>query len=159
VNALTKQKEYAMMGPAMRSLSNDRQRAFARAYVVHPPGHGALINSYIAAGYGHPDSNRQNLSKNAHALSRDERVIAAIREEATKLLRLGHPEAVNTLYEIMRDPAHKDRWKAAAAILDRSDPQTTQHRSKPKWKIGGSRLRVCLAFNRSVPALVGRLES
>ena len=80
MNALIKE-DYAALGPAMRAL-NERQRNFVRAYVTHPPGYGALVNSYAAAGYGSTD--RATMSKCAHTLSRDERVIAAIREEATR---------------------------------------------------------------------------
>jgi hypothetical protein len=127
MNAIAKREE-GRLGPCMLALPNDRWRDFVRALVVHPPGYGALVNSYVAAGFGGPDSKRQTLSKHAHQLSRDERIIAAVREEATKLLRLGHPEAVNVLYDIMRDPNHKDRLKAASEFLARSDPLTTQHR-------------------------------
>lgn len=110
----------------MRQL-NERQRNFVRAYVVHPPGPGALVNSYIAAGFGNPDSRRDTLAKNAHHLSRSPKIMEAVREEAQKLLRLGHPEAVNVLFEVMRDPNHKDRVRAATAFLDRADPLSTQH--------------------------------
>ena len=116
------------MGDTMRALPNDQVRAFVRAYVVHPPGQGALLNSYIAAGYGKPDSKRETLSKNAWHLAHDPRVVAAIREEAVKVLRLSHPEAVNTLLECMRDPTNKDRWKCALAILERTDPTMTHNR-------------------------------
>ena len=127
MTAVAKPESFGDLGEAMRQL-NERQRAFVRAYVIHPPGNGALVNSYIAAGYGTPESNRATLAKNAHHLSRDPKIIAAVREEAQALLRLGHPEAVNVLYEVMRDGNHKDRVRAAAAILDRADPLQTAHR-------------------------------
>jgi hypothetical protein len=85
-----KPEDWGELGPAMRQLT-ERQRAFVRAYVVAPPGPGALVNSYVTAGYGLPESKRETLAKNAHHLSRGEKIIAAVREEATKLLRLGHP--------------------------------------------------------------------
>lgn len=128
LNALAKQEDWGTMGDAMRNLPNDQVRAFVRAYVVHPPGQGALLNSYIAAGYGKPDSKRETLSKNAWHLAHDPRVVAAVREEAVKVLRLSHPEAVNTLLECMRDPNNKDRWKCALAILERTDPTMTHNR-------------------------------
>jgi len=127
LSAVTKSEDWGDLGPAMKEL-NERQRAFVRAYVVHPPGPGALVNSYIAAGYGTAESKRETLAKNAHHLSRDEKIIAAVKEEATKLLRLGHPEAVNVLFDVMRDPNHKDRVRAATAFLDRADPLTTHSR-------------------------------
>jgi hypothetical protein len=128
MNAIAKQEDWGTMGDAMRSLPNDQVRAFVRAYVVHPPGQGALLNSYIAAGYGKPDSKRETLSKNAWHLAHDPRVVAAVREEAVKVLRLSHPEAVNTLLECMRDPNNKDRWKCALAILERTDPTMVHNR-------------------------------
>ena len=128
MNAIAKQEDWGTIGDAMRSLPNDQVRAFVRAYVVHPPGQGALLNSYIAAGYGKPDSKRETLSKNAWHLAHDPRVVAAVREEAVKVLRLSHPEAVNTLLECMRDPNNKDRWKCALAILERTDPTMTHNR-------------------------------
>jgi hypothetical protein len=128
LNALAKQEDWGTMGDAMRNLPNDQVRAFVRAYVVHPPGQGALLNSYIAVGYGKPDSKRETLSKNAWHLAHDPRVVAAVREEAVKVLRLSHPEAVNTLLECMRDPNNKDRWKCALAILERTDPTMTHNR-------------------------------
>jgi hypothetical protein len=128
LNALAKQEDWGTMGDAMRALPNDQVRAFVRAYVVHPPGQVALLNSYIAAGYGKPDSKRETLSKNAWHLAHDPRVVAAVREEAVKVLRLSHPEAVNTLLECMRDPNNKDRWKCALAILERTDPTMNHNR-------------------------------
>jgi len=86
----SKPESFGELGPAMREL-NERQRAFVRALVVHPPEPGALVNSYIAAGYGTPESNRNTLAKNAHHFSRDEKVIAAIAEESRKLLKVAHP--------------------------------------------------------------------
>jgi len=128
MTAIASKDDFGQLGQAMRALPNDRMRNFVRAYVVHPPGPGALVNSYVAAGYGTPDSKRTSLSKSAYTLSRDERIILAIHEEAQKLLRLGHPEAVSVLYEVMRDSKSKDRVRAASAILDRCDPLTTTHR-------------------------------
>jgi hypothetical protein len=126
--AIAKQEDWGSMSDAMRALPNDQVRAFVRAYVVHPPGQGALLNSYISAGYGKPDSKRETLSKNAWHLAHDPKVVAAVREEVVKVLRLSHPEAVNTLLECMRDPTNKDRWKCALAILERTDPTMTHNR-------------------------------
>jgi hypothetical protein len=75
-----------------------------------------------------PIGKRETLSKNAWHLAHDSRVVAAVREEAVKVLRLSHPEAVNTLLECMRDKDNKDRWKCALAILERTDPTMTHNR-------------------------------
>jgi HEAT repeat protein len=126
MNALAKQEDWGSMGDAMRALPNDQVRAFVRAYVVHPPGQGALLNSYISAGYGNPDRQARDAIK--ECVASGSRVVAAVREEAVKVLRLSHPEAVNTLLECMRDKDNKDRWKCARAILERTDPTMTHNR-------------------------------
>ena|SRR6266566_2489153 len=102
------------LGPAMKALPIERWRDFVR-YWVRDPAHGGMTRAYIKAGFGknsRPAAARSNLSKEAHKLSRDERIIAAIGEETRKILRIGHPEAVNALFAMIRDPQHKDHARA-----------------------------------------------
>ena len=114
------------LGPAMRALPNERWRNFVR-HLVADPKHGAITRAARAAGWGKSNTKAQTLSKQAWAMSRDERVIAAIAEESRKVIRVGHPEAVAALFSVIRDPQHRDRMRAVAAVLDRCDPVVTRH--------------------------------
>ena len=62
------------------------------------------------------------LGKFAWQIAHDDRMIAAIAEEARKHLRGAHPEAVNALHDMIRNPAHRDHGRAVLALLDRVDP-------------------------------------
>jgi len=119
------EETYGELGPAMKSL-NERQRAFVRFLVTEKPGYAALTRAYRKAGYG-KNSKAATLSKDAHHMSRDERVIAAIAEESRKVIRVGHPEAVAALFAMIRDPSHRDHGRAVAAVIDRCDPAVTKH--------------------------------
>jgi phage terminase small subunit len=175
LSAVAKPEAFGDLGPAMREL-NERQRAFVRAYVVHPPGLGALVNSYVAAGYGTPESNRSTLAKNAHHLSCDEKVIAAIAEESKKLLKVAHPQAVNALLSLIGNPDHKDHARALAMLLDRADPLQTSHNISVTHKVvsadeeaieelraaralGASRERLLELFGENELPRIERLES
>ena len=115
------------LGPAMRALPNDRWRNFVRALVTDTKGHGAITRAARQAGFGKATTKAATLSKQAHLLSRDERVIAAIAEESRKVIRVGHPEAVAAVFSLIRDPKHRDHMRAVAAVLDRCDPVVTKH--------------------------------
>ncbi len=65
--------------------------------------------------------------KDAHTLSRDERIIAAIAEEAKKVTRLGHPEIIAAAFNLIRDPNHRDHGRAVFGLLDRLDPVISKH--------------------------------
>ena len=100
------EQTWGELGPAMRALGS-RQQAFVRAFILEKPGYGAITRAYRKACYG-KTSKAATLSKEAHHLSRDERIIAAVAEELKKFLRLGHGEAVAALYNVIRNPAHRD---------------------------------------------------
>jgi hypothetical protein len=116
------------LGPAMKALPNEKWRDFVR-YWVRDPAHGGMRRSYVRAGFGRnskPGAPPHNLIQSAFKLSRDPRIINAIAEETKKVLRVGHPEAVNALYAMIRDPQHKDHCRAVAMVLDRVDPVETR---------------------------------
>jgi hypothetical protein len=115
-------EQWGELGPAMRALPNDRWRAFVHHLVTGKPGHGCLTRAYAAAGFS---GTRKTLTSQAHRMTRDERVIAAIAEEARKVIRIGHPEAVNALFGMVRNPEHRDHARAVAMVLDRCDPVVT----------------------------------
>ena len=119
------EQTWGELGPAMRALGS-RQQAFVRAFILEKPGYGAITRAYRKAGYG-KTSKAATLSKEAHHLSRDERIIAAVAEELKKFLRLGHGEAVAALYNVIRNPSHRDHMRGVAALLDRCDPIVSKH--------------------------------
>jgi hypothetical protein len=110
------------LGPAMRVLT-ERQRAFVHAYLTEKPGYGALTRAYRRAGYRNPGGVARTLSKTAHSLSRHPKIVAAINEEAKKIIRgVGHAEAVAAIMNMIRDPSHRDHARAVDMILARADP-------------------------------------
>lgn len=125
MNEIAKPEVWGELGPAMKAL-NERQRDFVRHLVTGKPGYGSLTRAYKLAGYG-KNSKGATLSKEAHHLSRDERIIAAISEESKKVFRVGHPEAVAAIFEIIRDKGHRDRVRAAMAVVERCDPAVSRH--------------------------------
>jgi len=79
------------------------------------------------AGYG-KESKPATLSKHAHDLSRNPKIIEAINEEAKKVTRgAGHAEALAALFNMVRDPMHKDHARAVAMIMDRVHPTESKH--------------------------------
>jgi hypothetical protein len=113
--------DWGQLGPAMRALPNDQWRAFCHALVTGLPGHGRYARAARAAGFG-KGSKPSTLGKQAWQIAHDERMIAAITEESRKYLRGAHPEAVNALHNMIRDPEHRDHGRAVLALLDRVDP-------------------------------------
>jgi hypothetical protein len=124
--AMTNAETWGELGPAMKKL-NQRQQDFVRALVLEKPGYGALVNAYRKAGYGRTDSKRSTLSKDAHHLSRDSRIIEAVAEQSKKVLRLGQSAAVNEALALVMDVSHKHHARAVFALLDGADPATTKH--------------------------------
>ena len=127
MNAPARAEDWGQMGEAMKALPNDRWRAFVRALVADTKGFGAVTRAARTAGFGRANTKPSSLSKQAHDLSRDERVIAAIAEESRKVIRVGHPEAVTALFNLVRDPEHRDHARAVAMVIDRCDPAITKH--------------------------------
>jgi hypothetical protein len=110
-------ESWGELGPAMKALPNEKWRDFVR-YLVRDPAHGGITRSYVKAGFGkhsRPTSPRLNLSKSAFKLCADVRIINAIAEESRKVLRIGHPEAVNALW----------RWCWIALIRSRPGNRST----------------------------------
>ena len=123
-----RKQTFGEMGPAMRALPNEAWRAFVYSYVANPNprGGGGKAAALRAAGLGQGSSPEQQ-AKDAWKLAHDDRVIAAIAEEARKVIRVGAPEAANALLGLVRNPEHKDHARALAMVLDRADPIQTHH--------------------------------
>src|SRR3974390_28779 len=126
MKALTrKENNGGEYGPAMRALPSDRWRAFVDFFLLEKPGRGAQTAAARRAGFGTPNTRPVNMARTAYRLMQDERMIAAIAEEARKMLRGAAPEAVKALHNMVRDPTHKDHARAVAMMLDRTDPVVT----------------------------------
>lgn len=113
--AVIPRREYGRMGPKMQAL-NPRQRAFVQAMLDL----GMVNHTRCAMLAGYSTENPDGLRVTAHRLAHDERVQAAIHEEAGRRLRSGAIMAVSVLQNIAETPGHKDQLKAALAVLDRS---------------------------------------
>lgn len=90
-------------GKAMASLP-EQQRAFVLRLMELGPTKKAAAKAAGDVGF-HPVY--------GYELMRDERVLMAIREEATKCLAGAVLVGVKTMVEIAQDKDHKDRYKAA----------------------------------------------
>lgn len=122
-----RKEDWGQLGPAMRALSNNRHRAFVEFYLLEKPGHGAQTNAARRAGFGHARTTPLNMARIASRLMRDDRIIAAIAEEARKIIRGGAPEAAKALLELVRNSEHKDHARGIAMVLARTDPEVQQH--------------------------------
>jgi len=100
----------ATFGPAMLDLTEKQQR-----YVIALLETGGTNETQAAlmAGYGTGYETR------AYELSRNPKVLAALREEADKRLRSGALLAASKLIEIAMDKQHKDQFKACTELLNR----------------------------------------
>ena len=115
-------------GPHMLELSPKRQAFVCSLYHENAPvkGEGLLLYAARQAGYGNAQgtSSNQTLSVIAHRIAHDPKVLSAISEYSKRMVRAISPEAVRAVREAVRDPSSKDHIKAAAMVLDRSDPIT-----------------------------------
>lgn len=104
------------MGEAMKAC-NERERAFVIHFVM--TGGANQAESAFQAGYGSGNSNNA-LAVTAHRLIRRPRILAALKEEAEKSMKTCVILATDVLRQIAMDPSHRDRFKAAVELLNRS---------------------------------------
>lgn len=114
-NALESAALEGPYGPAMAALT-PLQRRFVVAMCETGGGNASL--AYRMAG---PNTKNDDTIKNAaHHLLHTDKVLLAIREEADRRCRSGAILGASALQEIAMDSLHKDRFKAAQALLDRA---------------------------------------
>jgi phage terminase small subunit len=107
------------LGPAMLEL-NPRERAFVVALFM-PDMTGTAAAK--AAGFGvEGKSTNATFGRIAHRKLSQAHIVAAIEEESRRVVRSLAPSAVRALREILEDPKHRDRLKAARTVLERVDP-------------------------------------
>jgi phage terminase small subunit len=114
------------MSPEMAALTR-MQRAFIDCLFAKA-GDGKLLSKAAcarAAGYS-PNGDAHAHNAQAQKLLADPRIQGALQAETRRRLRTMGPEAVQAIDQIMTDPHHKDRLKAANLIIERVDPQTTR---------------------------------
>ena len=118
----------AELGPAMKALKTERQRAFAWAFVTNGGNAGRA-----AAEAGYSPGNIDGARVTGHRLAHTEAVLEAIHECCTRLIHSATPAAIRALLEIVNTVGAKDRARAAELILSRTGfPQTTEHMVKVK---------------------------
>lgn len=102
------------LGPAMRAL-NERQRRLVIAALNYPTGK----DWQIAKAAGYPDRSHGALRVYAHRQFHNEKVIAALNEEADKSMRASAVLGASVLAKIARTDGHKHQLRAAEALLNR----------------------------------------
>lgn len=103
-------------GPAFAKLS-PQQRAFVMAYLE--TGARSATKAARLAGYAQGGAT-QSVRAAGHRLIQREDVLAAIKELADRKVKTGAYVAMSVLLEIAQDSTHKDRFKAAVEIANRS---------------------------------------
>lgn len=93
-------------GRAMSALS-DQRREFVLEMMRQGCNPKAAQRAAIACGYS---------ETYGYELMRDEAILAALREEATKRLAGAALVGVNVMLEIAQDETHRDRFKAAKEL-------------------------------------------
>lgn len=107
--------------PAMLAL-NPQQRAFVLAHVAL--GGEDATKAARAAGYG--GDNPTSVKVQAYRLTHSPKVRLAIKEIAESKIHAQAAYGAQVLVEIARDPTHKDRYKAATEIMNRSGMMVVQ---------------------------------
>ena len=86
-----------------------------------PPKHGYRVQAARLAGFGE-NSTPHVLNSLVQGLLREPRIIDLISEVTRRQIRTAAPEALAAVREIIADPEHRDRLKAANVILERIEP-------------------------------------
>ena len=120
-------RDWGQLGTAMRALPSEQWRAFVEYYLLEKPGYGAQTAAARRAGFGTARTTPLNMARIASRLMHDDRIVAALSEEAKKIVRGGAPEAARALIGLVRDPTHKDHARGIAMVLARTDPEISQH--------------------------------
>lgn len=129
-------------GPALLALE-PRQRAFVLEYIENG---GKKAAAAITAGYP-KEWARDTGSK----LSRHPKVLAAIREVADRRIRVEAVSAIDVMIEIMKDPNHKDRFRAACEVANRSGLiVATQHEVLVTHKEDGATISRIVALAKQL---------
>ena len=114
-------------GPAMRALNPRWQKAVMALFVTG----GNRAEALRIAGYKTKKPAKDNgLYVTAARLFADDRVRAAIREEAARHIEITEPELLATTMSIIRDIDKRDidRLRAIGMVWDRANPVLSKHK-------------------------------
>jgi phage terminase small subunit len=109
------------LGPAMRNLPTDRMRAFVCAMLET----GGRSHTECAALAGYSTVSNNSLKHDAHRIFHDERVQAAMTEEAGRRLKSGQILAVSKLLDIIQNGKDSDSLKAQEMLFNRTGMHAT----------------------------------
>jgi hypothetical protein len=140
----------AEYGPAMSAL-NTRQRAFVMNLFTGSGRYGRYSEVYLKAGYA--SSNPEAVSACASRLLHSDSVQAAISEVCRRALGGMAHDAIGVVAEILADPTHKDRLKAATRVLDHAAPTVQQISVTHEDVTPASRDKDLVAYLRELIAL------
>lgn len=94
---------------------NPNQQAFVIALCMQ-----GSRNYAAAYRHSYPEAKDEvGIRTSAHRLAHDEKVLAALKEETERRMQASIGMAAEVLLSIAEDPTHKDRLKAATALLNR----------------------------------------
>ncbi len=105
---------------AAEAACSPMERRFCHWLMQLPPKTGFRVQAARLAGY--TETSPHNLNSIAQDLLNRQRVIDLISEITRKTIRTSAPQAIAAVHEIMGDPEHRDRLKAANLVLERIDP-------------------------------------
>lgn len=113
----------ASLGPKMKALT-PKQQSFVLNLLIN----GDNNITRAARGAGYVDHGNGSIQVTAFRLAHDEKVLAAIHEQADRRIKSNALMAAAVIEEIAMDPGHKDRLKAADRLLGGSGLQVaTKH--------------------------------
>jgi hypothetical protein len=98
-----------------------QERRFVHWLLNLPPKRGFKVQAARLAGYG-KNSTPHVINATTQRLLGQQRVVDLIVEVTRKQIRTSAPEALAAVREIIGDPEHRDRLKAAQTILERIEP-------------------------------------
>jgi hypothetical protein len=108
---------------ALEAACSPMERRFVYWLMNLPPKRGFRVRAAKLAGYGkRKNSSPHNMNSIAQDLLTRQRVIDLLVEVTRKQIRSSAPEAIAAVREIIADPEHRDRLKAAQTILERIEP-------------------------------------
>ncbi len=100
-------------GPALKQLT-EKQRTYLLALLDNGG------NQTAAALVMNPALSQGSARAIGSTMAHNPKLIAAMKEEADRRVRIGAPLAIDVMLEIMNTPGHKDRFKAAVEVANRS---------------------------------------
>jgi hypothetical protein len=122
---MTKQQIAEIEGPlsAAESACSAKERRFVYWLLNLPPKTGFRVRAARLAGFGAKfNSSAHTINSITQVLLGQQRIIDLIVEVTRKQIRSSAPEALAAVKEILADPTHRDRLKAAQVVLERIEP-------------------------------------